>query len=63
MDEKIIETVRHIFQARIDQPYNSHTWSAYRSALDIFNYAVEGNYECLKEFDYLMTNADCGLED
>lgn len=61
MDKKIIETVRHIFQARMDH-YTDGRKTAYKTALDVFNYAVDENYECLKQFDYLMTNADCGLE-
>lgn len=49
------ETLLHIMQARIDNSIgDSHT--AWESARDCLMYAVEGNSECLNQFDYLTTN-------
>lgn len=58
MDNEILEVLRHIFQARIDNAVNNHDRVAWGSARDIVEYAVAGNMECLRQFDYLMTNED-----
>ncbi len=61
MNKEIIELVHHIFQARVDLAKNHKDFAraiAYQNAIDIFDYALAENYECLKEFDYLMTNED-----
>lgn len=62
MNKGIIELVRHILEARIDNASSPEVYVAYCNARDIFEYALADNYECLKEFDYLLTKADCGLE-
>ena len=62
MTDEMIRMVRHILEARIDHASSSETYVAYCNARDIFEYALAENYECLKEYDYLLTNADCGLE-
>jgi len=62
MTDEMIRMVRHILEARIDHASSPEAYVAYCNARDIFEYALAENYECLKEFDYLLTNADCGLE-
>ena len=62
MTDEMIRMVRHILEARIDHASSSEAYVAYCNARDIFEYALAENYECLKEYDYLLTNADCGLE-
>lgn len=57
-----VETLRHIFDARIDH-CDIENYIAWTTARDIVEYALAGNYECLKEFDYLMTREDCELEE
>ena len=55
---EVIKTVRHIFQARIDHSQKPSAIIAYKNALDIFNYALENNLECLYQWDYLLTKED-----
>ena len=55
-----VKTLRHIFDARIDN-CSSENYVAWTSARDIIEYALAGNMECLKEYDYLLTREDCGL--
>jgi hypothetical protein len=55
MNERIIERVRHILTARIDNAQTQDAYIAYCNARDIFEYALAENEECLKEFDYLLT--------
>lgn len=52
VSDEIVDTLRHIFDARIDN-CNAENYIAWTSARDIVEYALAGNYECLKEFDYL----------
>lgn len=54
ISSEIVDTLRHIFDARIDN-CSSENFVAWTSARDIVEYALAGNYECLKEYDYLMT--------
>ena len=54
---KCVEILRHIFDARIDH-CNAENYIAWTSARDIVEYVLAGNYECLKEFDYLDTKED-----
>lgn len=56
----VVETLRHILDARIDH-CSAENYIAWTTARDIVEYALAGNYECLKEFDYLATFEDCGL--
>ena len=58
MSEEIIKLVRHIIEARIDNASTPEAYVAYCNARDIFEYALANNYECLKEFDYLLTVAE-----
>ena len=57
VSDEIVDTLRHIFDARIDN-CNVENYIAWTSARDIVEYALAGNYECLKEFDYLDTKED-----
>lgn len=61
LDQETVDLVRHIFQARIDHSARPSAVIAYRTALDVFNYAIEGNEECLVQFDYLMTKEDANV--
>ena len=61
MTDEMIRMVRHILEARIDNASSPEAYVAYCNARDIFEYALAENYECLNEYDYLLTNADCGL--
>jgi len=62
LDEETVRTLRHIFAARIDHSTKASQYMAWHSARDIVEYALAGNYECLKEYDYLLTKEDCGIE-
>lgn len=62
ISSEIVDTLRHIFDARIDH-CDVENYIAWTTARDIVEYALAGNYECLKEFDYLMTREECGLEE
>ena len=55
---QVIKIVRHIFQARIDHAQKPSAVVAYKAALDVFNYAIENNLECLYQWDYLLTKED-----
>lgn len=37
---------------RFQDPEDFQIYSTYQSALDMFEYAEAGNYECLVQFDY-----------
>ena len=58
IDEKTVELVRHIFDARIDNASRPSAYLAYCNARDIFEYALAGNTEALNEFDYLETKEE-----
>lgn len=58
MNEEIIATLRHIFDARIDHAKDLSAYQAWCSARDIVEYALAENYDCLKEFDYLPTKEE-----
>lgn len=54
-----VKILRHIFDARIDNAAkNNDAYIAWASAKDIVEYALAGNMDCLKEFDYLMTQEE-----
>lgn len=57
LSDEIVATLRHILDARIDN-CNAENYIAWTSARDIVEYALAGNYECLKEFDYLDAKED-----
>ena len=58
MNNEIITTLRHIFDARIDHADDLSAYTAWCSARDIIEYALAENYDCLKEFDYLPTKEE-----
>ena len=58
MKEEIIKTVRHIFDARIDNASGAEAYIAWCAARDIFEYALAENYECLTQFDDLLTKEE-----
>lgn len=55
MTTEILMTLRHIFDARIDNAADASAYTAWTSARDIVEYALAGNLECLRQFDYLET--------
>lgn len=54
ISDEIVATLRHILTARIDH-CRGENYVAWTSARDIVEYALAGNMECLKEYDYLLT--------
>ena len=58
LDEKTVELVRHIFDARIDNSSSRYSYLAYCNARDIFEYALAGNTEALTQFDYMETKEE-----
>ena len=54
INQKTVDLVRHIFSARIKHAVRPSTKVAYKTALDVFNYALDNNLECLDQFDYLQ---------
>ena len=58
MSDEILMTLRHIFDARIDNAVDASAYIAWTSARDIVEYALAGNLECLRQFDYLETKED-----
>ncbi len=59
---RVVETLRHILDARIDNASDAASYTAWTSARDIFEYALANNFDCLKEFDYLPTVEDVDFE-
>ena len=59
---RVVETLRHILNARIDNASDAASYTAWTSARDIFEYALANNFDCLKEFDYLPTVEDVDFE-
>ena len=59
---RVVETLRHILDARIDNASDAASYTAWTSARDIFEYALVNNFDCLKEFDYLPTVEDVDFE-
>lgn len=54
--KKILTDRRNRYLAlweRFQDPEDFQIYSTYQSALDMFEYAEAGNYECLAQFDYL----------
>ncbi len=58
LDQETVDLVRHIFAARIDLSKGRQAYIAYCNARDIFEYALAGNKDALKEWAYLMTQED-----
>ena len=63
MKNETLETLRHILDARIDHAPTQELYTAWTSARDIIEYALADNLECLRQFDYLLTDEDCGIDD
>lgn len=59
---RVVETLRHILDARIDNASDATSYTAWTSARDIFEYALANNFDCLKEFDYLPAVEDVDFE-
>lgn len=55
ISSEIVDTLRHIFDARIDH-CSAENYIAWTTARDIVEYALANNLECLQQFDYLSTN-------
>lgn len=62
ISSRVVETLRHILDARIDNASDTASYITWTSARDIFEYALANNFECLKEFDYLPTEEDADFE-
>lgn len=58
MTNEIIVTLRHILDARVDNANDASALNAWESARDIVEYALAGNLECLRQFDYLETDME-----
>ena len=58
LSPEIVETVRHIFAARIDNSTKMSQYMAYHCARDVFEYALAGNLEALDQFDYMKTKEE-----
>lgn len=58
-----VKILRHILDARIDHAASPELYTAWTSARDIVEYALADNVEALRQFDYLLTNEDCGIGD
>ena len=58
LDQKTVDLVRHILNARIDNSKHRSQYLAYHTARDVFEYALAGNIECLAQFDYLETKEE-----
>ncbi len=58
LDQKTVDVVRHIFDARIDNATSRYSYLAYCNARDIFEYALAGNIEVLDQFDYMETKEE-----
>lgn len=63
MSKEIIEILRHIFNARIDNANDYSAYVAWTSARDVVEYALANNIECLKEYDYLPTMEEVMIKD
>ena len=53
MTNESIEIIRHILAARVANA-DDDTRTTWRSMQTIFEYGVEDNIECLRQFDYLV---------
>jgi hypothetical protein len=53
--EKAVEILRHIFDARIDNCVDTSSYTIWTTVRDIVEYFLARNIECLQQFDYLDT--------
>lgn len=58
LDQKTVDLVRHIFDARIDNATTPSSYLAYCHARTIFKLALAGNIETLNQFDYMKTKEE-----
>lgn len=59
---RVVETLRHILDARIDNANDASAYIDWTSARDIVEYALANNLEGLSQFDYLPTVEDVDFE-
>lgn len=54
MNEEMYKLLHRILSDRVCAAYgkNQDVWVAYESALTMLEYAHDGNYECLCQYDY-----------
>ena len=62
MSKEAIEIMRHIFEARIDNSRSVDAYQAWCIARDVVEYALANDIDVLKEFDYLGTAEERGIE-
>lgn len=55
MTEEMYQLLHKILSNRADAHVNNDTsmWFAYENALTMLEYAHDGNYECLSQYDYM----------
>ena len=58
MKKETTKTLRHIFDARIYNADSNDSYHAWLMAKILFEYAIVDNIDCLKEFDYLLTEEE-----
>ena len=59
MNETIEKILLHILTARVDNAKSSLEYHIWSTCLQIVKYALNEDYECLRQFDYLKTIEDC----
>lgn len=58
MSDKVIEVLRHILDARVDNASTPYEYTLLCDIRDIVEYALADNLDCLRQFDYLEINED-----
>lgn len=58
INSECLAILRHIMDARIDNASSTEAYISWTSARDIIEYALAGNIDCLRQFDYLMTHEE-----
>lgn len=58
LDQKTVDLVRHIFKARIQSCKSLYSRLAFKTALSLFDYALENKMDYLEEFDYYPLNEE-----
>ena len=52
VNQQTVDLERHILKARIQNAHSLHSKLAFRTALDLFDYALENRTDCLEQFNY-----------
>ena len=52
INQQTVNLLRHLLKTRIQNTKNLHSRLAYRTALALFDYALENRIDYLKQFDY-----------